>query len=122
MHTGWPEIKEFKRFKFAYNGFKALLVKDHNFLLHLIIAILVILLGFIFNINRYEWISILLAIFLVLTTEAINTAIEFTIDLITLDYHEYAKYAKDIAAFSVTLTSILAVIIGLIVFIPHIFS
>ncbi|MDU6179730.1 MAG: diacylglycerol kinase, partial [Staphylococcus lugdunensis] len=42
-------MKEFKRFRYAFNGFKALLVKDHNFLLHLIISILVIVLGFVFQ-------------------------------------------------------------------------
>ncbi|ARB77686.1 MULTISPECIES: diacylglycerol kinase family protein [Staphylococcus] len=115
-------MKEFKRFRYAFNGFKALLVKDHNFLLHLIISILVIVLGFIFQLNRYEWLFILLSIFLVLTLEALNTAIEFVVDLVTLDYHEFAKYAKDIAAFSVMLVSIFAIITGLIIFIPHIFS
>lgn len=64
---------------------------------------------------------ILLAIFLVLTLEAVNTAIECVVDLVTMEYHELAKQAKDIAAFSVLLVSILALIIGLIIFIPHIF-
>ncbi|MDU6181008.1 MAG: diacylglycerol kinase family protein, partial [Staphylococcus lugdunensis] len=77
---------------------------------------------FVFQLNRYEWLFILLSIFLVLTLEALNTAIEFVVDLVTLDYHEFAKYAKDIAAFSVMLVSIFAIITGLIIFIPHIFS
>ncbi len=38
-----------------------------------------------------------------------------------MDYHELAKQAKDIAAFSVMLVSIFALITGLVVFLPHIF-
>ncbi|RIL70849.1 diacylglycerol kinase family protein [Staphylococcus devriesei] len=114
-------MKLFKRFRHTFDGFKTLLLKDHNYLLHIIIAILTIVLGIIFNLNNIEWMFILLAIFLVLTLEAVNTAIECVVDLVTMEYHELAKQAKDIAAFSVLLVSILALIIGLIVFIPHIF-
>ena len=60
--------------------------------------------------------------FLVLSLEAINTSIEFVVDLVTTEYHEYAKHAKDIAAFSVVIVSVLAMCIGLIVFVPHILS
>ena len=48
--------------------------------------------------------------------EAVNTAIECVVDLVTMDYHELAKQAKDIAAFSVMLVSIFALITGLVVF------
>ena len=50
--------------------------------------------GFIFHINRSEWMFVLLAIALVLSLEAINTSIEFVVDLVTTEYHEYAKHAK----------------------------
>lgn len=71
--------------------------------------------------SAIEWLFILLAIFLVLTLEAVNTAIECVVDLVTMDYHELAKQAKDIAAFSVMLVSIFALITGLVVFLPYIF-
>ncbi|RTX87594.1 diacylglycerol kinase family protein [Staphylococcus pragensis] len=109
------------RFKYTFDGFKTLLIKDHNYLLHMIVALIVIVLGFVFHLNRFEWMFIILAIVLVLTLEAVNTAIECVVDLVTMDYHELAKQAKDIAAFSVMLVSIFALIIGLIIFIPHIF-
>ena len=102
-----------KRFKYAYEGFRAIL-KDQNFLFH-ILAVIVIILGIVLNIDRIDWILIIVAIGLVLSFEAINTSIEFVVDLITTDYHEYAKYAKDIAAFSVVIVSIVSICIGLIV-------
>ena len=62
--------------------------------------IVAIVFGLVLNINRIEWIFILIAIALVLTVEALNTAIEYVVDLVTVEYHDLAKYAKDIAAFS----------------------
>ena len=57
----------------------------------------------------------MLSITLVLTLEAVNTAIECVVDLVTSDYHELAKQAKDIAAFSVMVVSIFALIMGLMI-------
>ena len=108
------------RFKYALDGLKTLLIKDQKFSLHIYASIIVF--GFLLHINRSEWIFILLAISLVLAFEAINTAVEYVVDLVTTEYHDYAKYAKDIAAFSVMIVSILALIIGLIVFIPHLIN
>ncbi|KKI57501.1 diacylglycerol kinase (ATP) [Staphylococcus pasteuri] len=108
-----------KRFSYALNGLKILLIKDQKFSLHIYASIIAIVFGFIFHINRLEWLFILLAISLVLAFEAINTAVEYVVDLVTSEYHDYAKYAKDIAAFSVMIVSILALLIGLIVFIPY---
>ena len=108
-----------KRFKYALDGLKILIQKDYKFLLHVFAMIVAIVFGLVLNINRIEWIFILIAIALVLTVEALNTAIEYVVDLVTVEYHDLAKYAKDIAAFSVLIVSILAFIIGLIVFLPH---
>lgn len=109
-----------RRFKYAYDGFNAILKKDQNFLLHILAGFITIIMGFIFNLNKYEWMFILLAIGLVLSLEAVNTSIEFVVDLVTTDYHVYAKHAKDIAAFSVVIVSVISLCIGLIVFVPHI--
>ncbi|MCU5746387.1 diacylglycerol kinase family protein [Staphylococcus sp. SQ8-PEA] len=111
-----------KRFTYAYQGLVSLLRKDHKFLLHCIIATLVIFFGIYFHINKYEWLIIILCIGLVLAFEAINTAVEFAVDLATEEYHLYAKYAKDIAATSVLIISIMAAIIGFAIFLPYIFK
>lgn len=110
-----------KRFKPAFNGGLTLLRKDANFLYHICCAVLVVLLGWYFNISMIEWLFLSIAIFGVLITEALNTAIEYAVDLTTKEYHIWAKYAKDVAAFSVLLASIFAVIVGILIFIPKIF-
>ncbi|KFE42191.1 diacylglycerol kinase [Staphylococcus agnetis] len=109
-----------KRFKPALIGAITLLKKDINFLLHILCAVLVILTGLLLKLSAVEWMFLCIAIFTVLITEAMNTAIEYAVDLTTVEYHVWAKHAKDIAAFAVLLASILAVIIGLIIFIPKI--
>lgn len=85
------------------------------------IALLVICVGFIVNINTVEWLFITTAIFAVLITETINSAIEYTVDLTTDDYNILARYAKDIAALCVLLASIYAVIVGLVILLPYFF-
>ena len=71
------------------------------------------------NITAVEWLFIITAIFLVLITEVLNSAIEYTVDLVTGDYHILARYAKDIAAAEGLLARIYAVIVGMVILIPY---
>ena len=73
-----------------------------------------------FKIERTEWLSITLVAALVLSAEAMNTAIEFVVDLVSPDYHPLAGKAKDVAAAAVLLAAFGAIIVGLIVFVPKI--
>ncbi|MCE5001960.1 diacylglycerol kinase family protein [Staphylococcus pseudoxylosus] len=111
-----------KRFSYAFHGMLVLIRKDHKFSLHLLLALIVIIAGFTFKINETEWLFIIISIGLVLAFEAINTAVEYVVDLVTSDYHVLAKKAKDVAAFSVVLASLVALVIGLIIFLPYVFK
>lgn len=108
-------------FEFAKSGLITVFKEERNMRKHAVVALLAIVASIFFQITRIEWLFIIIAVFLVLILEIINTAIENAIDLST-DYHFHvlAKNAKDMAAGAVLLASILAVIIGLIVFIPYI--
>ncbi len=55
----------------------------------------------------------------VICLEMVNTAIEKTVDLVTSEYHPYAKIAKDVAAGAVLIAAIFSVIIGGIIFLPY---
>ncbi|SDJ54743.1 undecaprenol kinase/diacylglycerol kinase (ATP) [Jeotgalicoccus aerolatus] len=79
----------------------------------------VIFICFAVNITAVEWLFIITAIFLVLITEILNSAIEYTVDLVTGDYHILARYAKDIAAAAVLFSSLYAVIAGMIILLPY---
>ena len=122
-----PEKKRFsivargKSFTHAFRGLRILLKTQHNSWIQLVLAGVVVFLGIIFAISAIEWILLILAIGLVLAAEAFNTAFEIDIDLTSPTYHPYARDTKDVAAGAVLITSIMAIVIGLIIFLPKFF-
>ncbi|MFC1751211.1 diacylglycerol kinase family protein [Pseudomonadota bacterium] len=109
-------------FKHAISGILLTITKHPNIRFHLLAGSLAILLSWFLKLTRVEFIMILFVIVLVITTEMINTAVESMVDLITLEYRKEAKIAKDIAAGMVLINSILAMIVGLIIYWPHLQS
>lgn len=80
---------------------------------------MVITIGVILDISLFEKVILILTILLVIAAEMINTALEKMVDLITKEHRMEAKIAKDVASGMVLITAIGAIIIGLIIFIPH---
>lgn len=114
-----PLIQSFKN---AFRGIFFVFRSERNMMIHLIIATLVVIFGWIFHINPAEWILCLICFALVITAEMINTALENIVDLISPERNHLAGKAKDIAAGAVLITAIIAAIIGLIIFIPKIWN
>lgn len=112
-------IKRARSFVHAGRGLFLFLKTTPNAWIHIFATCLVVMLGFYFSISNFEWIAIIFAIGIVLVAEAFNTAIEIDIDLTSPEYHPYARDTKDVAAGAVLIASIVAVIIGGIVFIPY---
>lgn len=106
--------------KNALNGIRELTQHERNIQIHLILFTLVIILGFIFSITLQEWTIILLISAVVISLEAINTAIEKICDYITPKDDKHIKQIKDISAGAVLIASILAATIGIILFLPYI--
>ena len=115
-------IRFFKGFKYAFNGFIQALKTEQNFLIEIIYGLLTIILGFILKLSSIEFCIVLLAIALVLSTELINTSIENTVDMAMTEIHPLAKTAKDLASSAVLISSIIAFIIGLIIYVPKVIS
>lgn len=114
--TQHPIQKRFNSFKYAFKGIFDLFKTQINARIHAFFMILVIAGGFFFNISTTEWIICILAIAMVLAAEAVNTALEYVVDLVSPDYHELAGKAKDVAAAAVLILAIAAAIIGCIIF------
>ena len=104
----------------ALRGIKVFLAVTPNAYIHLGAVFLVIISGFYFCISSTEWLVLILAIGLVFVAEALNTAVEIDINLTSPNYHPYARDTKDVAAGAVLLSAVVAVIIGLIIFLPKI--
>ncbi len=111
-----------KSFAHAGRGLYIFFKSTHSAWIHVSIFLLVIIASIIFNITKTEWILVLIVSAIVFISEAFNTAIEIDIDLTSPTYHPYAKDTKDVAAGAVLLASILAVIVGLIIFVQYIFK
>ncbi|MBN2618094.1 MAG: diacylglycerol kinase family protein [Spirochaetales bacterium] len=108
-----------KKFKYAFRGLYIAFTSDNSFKIHFGVAIPVIILGFLLSFNPYEWIVIIFCIGLVLISELFNTAIEFLVRMFTGEYHKLAEKLLDISAGAVLLSSIISILLGLIIFIPH---
>ena len=102
----------------ALDGIEYAINNERNIKIEIFIAILTSIFGFIFDISVIEWAVIVLNFGLVLGLEMVNTAIERTVDLVTKDYYELAKNAKDVAAGAVLIASMFSCVIGIIVFLP----
>lgn len=110
-------------FVYAGQGIKESFQAEFNLKIHIFVATLVIIAGFVFNVTSIEWAVLLLCIALVISLELINSSIERVVDLVSGgDYHPLARVAKDSAAGAVLVSSIIAAIIGLIIFIPYLFQ
>ena len=112
--------KRIESFKFAFAGIRHFIKSEPNVIIHLLAALIVIICGFFFSINKVEWCLVIFAIGLVLSAEAFNTSIEYLTNLVSPDYHELAGKTKDVAAAAVLLAAIAAAIVGLIIFLPKI--
>ncbi len=116
-------LKRFvKSFGYAVDGLKYAFKYEQNIIAHTIATILVVAFGIAFHLNYTEWLIIILIIGLVVATELINTSIEAAIDLCTKEQNPLAKVAKDTAAAAVMVFAIIAVILGLMIFIPKILA
>lgn len=114
----WKNKNFLEALKNSINGIKYTIKSGRNFKIQLVFAVVAILAGIIFKISMQEWTILTIIIFLVLLAEMVNTAVETIVNMITTEYNENAKNAKDISAGVVTLCALCSIIVGLIIFVP----
>ena len=108
-----------RSFGYAFNGIFILIATQPHARLHLISTAVVLIGGAYLKLERYEWYAILLCIALVWMAEAMNTAIEFLADEVSLEQRERIGKAKDVAAAGVLIVSMTSIIIAGIIFTNH---
>jgi diacylglycerol kinase (ATP) len=109
-----------RSFRYAMKGILRMLRCQHNAWIHLAGTLVVIGAGLLFQLSSREWCWIILAIAIVWTAEALNTAFEFLADAASPEFHPLVRDAKDVAAGAVLITAIASVVIAAIIFRPHI--
>jgi diacylglycerol kinase (ATP) len=111
-----------RSFRYAMAGLFRMIRCQHNAWIHVAATVVAGALGFFFNLSGGEWCWIVLAVALVWTAEALNTAFEFLADAASPQFHPLVRDAKDVAAAAVLVTAVAATIIGAIIFWPHLSS
>jgi diacylglycerol kinase len=117
-----PRATFFRSFVYAGQGLWYALRTQRNARVHFTLAICAIALGIALRISPVEFAMIFVAITTVFIAEMFNTVAEACVDLATQEYHPLARIAKDVAAGAVLLSAMLAVVIGLLVFGPHLWA
>jgi diacylglycerol kinase (ATP) len=110
-----PKKDILQPFRVALSGVVYTFKTQRHMRFHLYVVLVVILLGMFINLGLRELVVLLFTMSLVMIAEMFNSAIEATVDLVSPNYHPLAKFAKDIAAGAVLITSILAVVIGALI-------
>ena len=118
MNSKQEYKKIINSFKYAIEGFVSSFKTERNMKIHIAVAALVVIAGWILGLSITEW-CICLGLFgLVMALELVNTAVEAVVDLVTEERHPLAKIAKDTAAGAVLIAAIMAAIVGLLIFVP----
>lgn len=105
--------------RYAARGIAILLRSQHNAWIHAAASLAVVALGFYLKLSRLEWGLVVLAMAVVWSAEAVNTAFEALCDVTSPDLHPLVERAKDVAAGAVLLAAAGAAVVGVLVFGPH---
>jgi diacylglycerol kinase len=109
-----------KGFVHAIEGIFSSWALGRNFRIQSIIGIVALGLCITLNLLIWEWIVVLILIGGVLSLETINSSIEKLCDLISMDIDPRIKTIKDLSAGAVLIFSVIALVIGCLIFIPKI--
>jgi diacylglycerol kinase len=120
MKTEWLRLRS--SFRYAATGIVHLFRHERNARIHLALAVLAVLLALLLGFSRLEWAVLAMTIGFVFVAEALNTAIEAVIDLVSPDFHLQARVAKDVSAGAVAMAAIVAVVIALFLFLPKLLA
>lgn len=114
-----PFKRFFKSFSYSIQGFKFVLKSEQNFRVQLAVGLVVLVLMMYFPLLLWERIILLLIIFAILIMEVLNTVFEYLTDLLKPRLNKYVYIIKDLMAFAVFLVSVLSIVVGILIFLPH---
>lgn len=113
-------MKEFwKSLQNAFNGLKIASLEERNFQIHIVIGIVAIVFGLALEISRVEMMLLIVAVVMVLASEAMNTALEDLCNIVGPHPDPLIGKVKDISAGFVLISVLGAITIGIMIFAPY---
>ncbi len=110
-----------RTFKNARKGLRIVLKSERNIRIHFMVGTIIILFALVLGLSALKICMLLFAIALVIVTEMLNSAIEFALDAVFHNkFSTLVGMAKDISAGAVMFATFVAIVIGIIIFIPAI--
>lgn len=116
---GFSIAARLRSFTYAFAGVVHMLRTQHNAWLHVLATVLVIAAGFALQVSPEDWRWLIVAMALVWSAEAVNTAFEHLCDVVSPEFHEGVKRAKDVAAAAVLFCALAAAVIGVLTLLPY---
>lgn len=108
-----------RSFSCAFRGLKYALKHERNFQIEVLVATLVVILIFIFDIKNWEAVVLFSMIMWILVVELVNTVVERVVDILKPRIHPYVRLIKDMMAAVVLISAIFASAIGIVIFYPY---
>jgi diacylglycerol kinase len=109
-------------FRYALKGLRSLMSSEPNAWIHLTATMAVLMAGYYVSLSVKEWTVLVVVIGMVWVAEIFNTCIEKIMDLLYPQDDPRVGNIKDLAAAAVLCTSLIAVVVGCLVFFPHFIS
>jgi len=109
-----------KSFAYSIKGLTRVIREEQNLKIQLIAGAAALLLAWLLAIKTWEWAVLIIMITLVFLAEVINSAIERVTDVLRPRINDYVKEIKDIMAAAVMITALASIIVGILIFLPHI--
>ncbi len=103
----------------AIDGFRYLYRTQNNVRIHFMVTLGILFLSIVLGISILEWGLIILTMALVWITESFNTVFERLFDLVDPSVNPLVKIGKDVSAAAVLISAVVSIIIGILVFLPH---
>jgi len=111
-----------RSFVYAWRGVRTVLSSQHNAWIHAAASLAVVVLGVLLGVGRLEWLALIFAVVSVWTAESLNTALELLCDVASPEFHPLVEKAKDVAAGAVLISALGALLVGGLVFGPHLWQ
>ena len=122
VRKGFSLAARLKSVRYAIDGIGFMLRTQHNAWLHGIATVIVVTLGVLCDVDAVDWRWLIAAMAMVWVAETLNTAVEYMCDVLSPEYNEAVKHAKDIAAGGVLIAAIAAMLIGAVTFWPYLLA